>query len=133
MFLKLPKCGGTRSFERIPRPRQAVDPVSGPFLCADSSLRRAWNTTHRRIRLGLDRTESYHPVLAIRNTETVAVYQTMDYLFNKIHQNHHHLFPDFTHCWLQGLSLFMLSFKFLCQSHQLHTVPLIIIYNITVS
>ena len=44
---------------------ERVGPVSGPFHCADSSLRRARNTTRRRLGLGPDRMESY-PLLAVR-------------------------------------------------------------------
>ena len=53
------------SFELFPRPWHTVAPVSSPFRCADSSLRRVWNTTQRRLGLGPDRTESY-PLLAVR-------------------------------------------------------------------
>ena len=54
------------SFERFLRPWQTISLVSGPFNCTDSSsLRHAWNTTHRRLGLGPNRTESY-PLLAIR-------------------------------------------------------------------
>ena len=36
MFLQLPKCGV--SFDRIPRPRQTVGPISGLFNTADNSF-----------------------------------------------------------------------------------------------
>ena len=36
------------SFERFPRSWQTVGPVLGPFHCADSFLRREWNTTCRK-------------------------------------------------------------------------------------
>ena len=56
------------SFERIPRPRHTVGPIDrAPTNFADISLRRAWNTTHRRHGLGHDRTASY-PLLAVRKT-----------------------------------------------------------------
>ena len=52
------------SFQRYPRPWQTFGPVSGPFRCTDSSLRRTRNTTRRRFGLGPDRTESY-PLLTV--------------------------------------------------------------------
>ena len=47
--------------------RSTVDSVLGPFFSADSSLRRAWNTTRRRLGIDPDRTESYQ-LLAVRKT-----------------------------------------------------------------
>ena len=47
------------SLKWFPRLRQTVDPVLIPFLCVDSSLRRAWNTKRSRLGLGPDRTASY--------------------------------------------------------------------------
>ena len=57
-------------FERFSRLGQSVGPVSGPFLCAESSLGRAWNAS-RRLGLGPDLTESY-PLLVVRKYVNVS-------------------------------------------------------------
>ena len=68
MFLELPQLPGTRFLVWFSRPWRLLAnclvgtryPVSGPFYCADSSQRCAWNTTrYRRLGLGPDRTECY--------------------------------------------------------------------------
>ena len=51
--LNYPGCQGPGiTFELFPPPWQTIGPVSGPFVCADYSLRRGWNTTHRQLGLG---------------------------------------------------------------------------------
>ena len=74
-------CGSVWSSSRLnknparslncPGCRPTVDPLSGPFS-ADSSLRRAWNTTRRRHGLSPDWTASFPLLAAHKPAPTVA-------------------------------------------------------------
>ena len=59
------------TFELFPRPRQTFALLSGPFNCADYSLRRAWNTTRRLHQLSPDRTASYGKLFVRKLAPTV--------------------------------------------------------------